>query len=406
MARAGFQMLGLLLLGQAGEKPQRRHALPGRRDVVIRALDRLHRDAGDLADIDALALDLEAVLRDFQPLEDPLHRGQIEFRGHVHHRQIFIVEDVVMVVFRAFALRLHHDLVGERLGVLFHVHRDERGQLHQPRIDQPPGALVFEADALDHHMLELPHGDAAAEIGHLGRGGIRVDRPADQRQRARLRLGVFLGQIGGRGQRQRRGLADRDHVDVRPQRAHELDQVERVILDVELARADRNVTRIVPIRHVNVGIGQKTGDGGAQERRIMARHRRHQQDAPRHRCPALDLEMDERAEGLVDQRLDLDQMVPAIGGGDRADAPVGLDHHAREAALGHPAPGGHQLEHRMRRQPPDRIGGHGTGRSPHPFIGVPDGFHQVVVHHALHRHSSGNRTIVACSVASGRYVSR
>ena len=67
-------------------------------------------------------------------------------------------------------------------------------------------------------MLKLAHGDAAAEIGHLGCGGIRIDRPADQHQRLGLRFGMFGGKIGGRGQGQRDRLADGNDMGIGPKR--------------------------------------------------------------------------------------------------------------------------------------------------------------------------------------------
>ncbi|MPL93310.1 hypothetical protein SDC9_39436 [bioreactor metagenome] len=387
MARARFEVLGLLRLGQAGEQLQRRNALPGRRDVVIAALDGVHRDRGDLADVDALAFDGEAVLRDLEPLEDAVHGREVELCRHVHHREVFVVEDIVMVAFAALALGLGDDLLLEGIGVLFHVHRDEGGKLHQPGIDHPPRALVLEADALDHQLLELAHRHPAAEVGDLGRGGVGVDRAADQGQRARLRGGVFRGQIGGSGQRQRRRLAHRDDVDVGSEEAHEIDEIEGVILDVELALAHRDVAGVVPVRHVDFTVRQQARHGGAEESRVMARHRGDEEHAAGHLRPALHLEMHERPEGFVEQRLDLDGVVAAVDAGNRADPPVGLDHHPREAALGHPAPGREQLEHRMGRQPPDRVGGHGPRRGAHPLVRIPDGLHQVVAHHALHRNA-------------------
>ena len=107
-----------------------------------------------------------------------------------------------------------HDLVAERLRVPLGIHRDERGELQKAGIDHAPHTLRADADALDHQLLELAHGHAGAEIGHVGGGGIGVDRAADERERARLRVGVDLGEIGGGRERQRRGLADRDHVGV------------------------------------------------------------------------------------------------------------------------------------------------------------------------------------------------
>ena len=74
---------------------------------------------------------------------------------------------------------------------------------------------------------------------------------------ARLRLGVFGRQIGGGGERQRRGLADGDDMGVGAQAPHELDEIERVILDIELARRHRNVAGIVPVGHKDIASGSR-----------------------------------------------------------------------------------------------------------------------------------------------------
>jgi hypothetical protein len=88
---------------------------------------------------------------------------------------------------------------------------------------------------------------------------------------------------------------------VRPQGLHELGQIKRVILDIELARRDRNIPRIVPVGDIDIGIGQQRGDGGPQKRRVMPRHRRDQQHLPGHRRPAADEELHQIAEGFLRQ---------------------------------------------------------------------------------------------------------
>jgi len=69
-------------------------------------------------------------------------------------------------------------------------------------------------------------------------------RPANQRERAGLCLGILFGQIGGRGNRvQRRRLADGEHMHVGAQMGAIVDQPQGIIFYVELAGADRDVPR-------------------------------------------------------------------------------------------------------------------------------------------------------------------
>ncbi|QFT60518.1 hypothetical protein FIU94_16940 [Sulfitobacter sp. THAF37] len=256
VTRAFFQVAGLLAVGQAGQQVQRGDALAGGGDIVLGAFDGLDRDGCDLADIHRASGDGKAVFGDLVILEDPVHGRQVELRRHVHHGKVFVVELVVLVVVVRLAAGDADDLVLERLGMGFAIHRDEGGQLQQAGIDLASDTGVFEADALDHGVFELPHGDTVAEIGDFGRGGAGVDGATDQGQGARLGVGFFLCQIGGGGQGQRRWLADRDHMCVRAQMLHEIDKVERVILDIELACADGNVAGIVPVGDIDVTIGQ------------------------------------------------------------------------------------------------------------------------------------------------------
>ena len=47
----------------------------------------------------------EFVPRDLAVLEDALDGGKVEFRRHVHHGQVFVIEAVVRVVVGRLALR-------------------------------------------------------------------------------------------------------------------------------------------------------------------------------------------------------------------------------------------------------------------------------------------------------------
>ena len=265
-----------------------------------------------------------------------------------------------------------------------HVHRHEGRQLQQPRIDAASDASILEADPLAHRLLELAHGHAAPEIGHVGRCRVGVDRPPDKGQRARLRIGILLREIGGRGQRQRRRLADRDDMRVWPEVAHEVREVEGVVLDVELARRDRYVSRVVPVGDIDLAVGYEGLDGRTEERRVMPRHGRHEEDLARLRLASRHLEVQEIAERLLHFGADVDEMIAPVVAGQRVDAPVGLGDHALEAAFRHLAPGCHPADRGVRKRGHVRVGAQRAGRGPEPLARVSHGLHQVVGHHVAH----------------------
>lgn len=71
---------------------------------------------------------------------------------------------------------------------------------------------------------------------------------------------LLTSQIGGGGQRQWRRLADRDDMKVAAQMAHEFNEVECIVFDVEFALADRDVAGVVPVGDIHFAIRQEAGD--------------------------------------------------------------------------------------------------------------------------------------------------
>ena len=418
MARARFEMGGLAVFAETREQAEGGEALAGGRDVVLLALDDLDRDIGDRADVDRRAFEREGVGRDLAVLEHALDGGEVELGRHVHDREVFVVEAVVLVEVARVALGHAHDLVGKGLGMGLAVHRHEGGELQEARIDHPAHARVLEADALQDEVFELSHRHAAAEVGDVGARGVGVDRAADQRQRPRLRLRRGGGEVRGGGERQRRGLADGDDVQVGAEMGHEVGEVERVVLDIELAFGDGDVAGVVPVGDPDIGVGQQALHGRAQERRVMAGHGGHEQDAARLVLAALHAEADQIAEGAAQFGLDQHDVIAPVVADHGVDAPVGFDDHAGEAALGDLTPGGHHLEGGMRDGAEHRLRSGGLGRGTEPLVHDARRFHHVVGHHVAHgRHSFpalcldprralGSTTKLAASVAMLHLQSR
>ena len=90
---------------------------------------------------------------------------------------------------------------------------------------------------------------------------------------------IALRHHGGSDQRRHAGLTHRDDMRARPDRLQKLDQMGDIIVEAEPAGRHRNVTGIVPVGDIDVMLRQHGAHGPAQERREMARERRHDQDA-------------------------------------------------------------------------------------------------------------------------------
>ena len=223
-----------------------------------------------------------------------------------------------------------------------------------------------------------------AKVGHVRWGCVWIDRAADQRERAGLRFGVFFGQIGGCRQSQRRGLADSNNMGVRAEFFHEVDQIKRVILDIKLAFADRNVAGVVPIGDIDFAVRQQGFHGRAQQCCVVARHRRYQKHLTFATFAPCDREVDEIAERLFDHGFHLNHVVLAIFAGKGLDVPVRLHDHTLEGAFGDFAPGFHPLKSRGREERKHRVGRHRPRGRTVPFIGIADRFHQIIGGHITH----------------------
>ena len=101
-----------------------------------------------------------------------------------------------------------------------------------------------------------------------------VDRPAHQGHRGRQ-----VAVAGGLHQRDRRqhryrGLAHGHDVDARPQPMMDGDQVVDVVVEVEGPSATGTMRASDPVGDVDVVVGEHGGDGAAQQRGVVAGHRR------------------------------------------------------------------------------------------------------------------------------------
>ena len=112
-----------------------------------------------------------------------------------------------------------------------------------------------------------------------------------------------VGQDRGGDQHRHRRLADREDVNVRSERAQVGDDQIHVLGEVELPRRQGHEPRVHPVRDVHVVVGQQLPHRLAEQRRVVARERGHDEH-PRIVAADVPLEVQQPAErGLVDQLL-------------------------------------------------------------------------------------------------------
>ena len=194
-----------------------------------------------------------------------------------------------------------------RLDVAIEVHGDEAVELQEARID-----VAHEAGVRERHLgddVAAEPFDAALFGEHVdgGRMLARVDRPAHQRHGER-HVGIVLGfHAGDRGQHRHGRLAHRDDVRVAVERMQHRDDVVDVVVEIEAAARERHHAGVDPFGDVDVVVRQERLDGAAQQRRVVAGHRRDDQQLRLRALRAVlerALEMQQAAERPLPDALD------------------------------------------------------------------------------------------------------
>ena len=216
-------------------------------------------------------------------------------------------------------------------------------------------------------MFKPREGPFEGQIIHRCRRLARVHWPAHHRQARRGAGMIILVHQRHGGQRRYRRLAHRQHVRIRAQCFEELDQIIDIVVEVEAAFTGRHQAGVAPIGDVYLVIGQQPLHRAAQQRGIMARHWRHNQDARITPSGHVALKILELAKGLPQHHGFTHRHRYAINDG-------GMQIKCRLAAHFHGV-GKHfqRPRHRWRRaRPGHRVGkaeqpiGTGLGRQAHP----------------------------------------
>ena len=157
-------------------------------------------------------------------------------------------------------------------------HRHEAGKLQEARIDLPAEPRVGEGHRMQGIAAEPIDAASLGELIDLGGAAAGVDRAAHQRHAGRdVRVVVRLHDRHRREQRRRR-LADGECMDARPEVSEHQPQIVDVIVEIERSERERHEARVRPVRDVDVAVRQELLDRSAQQRRVMAGHRRDNQE--------------------------------------------------------------------------------------------------------------------------------
>ena len=282
------QMMGSLGLADAG-------------NIVVLAF---HRHQGDA--FDGFQVDQPAAMQHFafgQSMADKhrIDRLQVEFGGQIHHGHIFIIEFAVLLGRIAVAVDEMTEHVAMGRDVLVDIHRHKAGQLQEAGID-----LAHETGIGQRHFdnaVFLEPVDAAflRQLVDHSRAFARINRPPHQGHRiGRAGIIVHFHQPDGRQNRDR-GLAHRQHMYIRTEESQHITHIIDIIIQIETARRHRHKAGVDPIGDIDF-MGLDEGfDRAAQQRGVMARHRRDNQQFGLAHTVAVDhpVKMDQIAKGIL-----------------------------------------------------------------------------------------------------------
>ena len=285
MAHVGLHEMLAPLGGEVRAELVRRLGLADAGDVVVLALDREERGVADGGRVDPFAPVHHRAPRQGVLDEHGLDGLQVELRRQVHHGEILVVEVAVLLGGVAIILdqMLEEFVMGRDMPV--EVHRHEPAQLQEARIDPAQEARLRPRHLHDDAPLEPVDRLGLGEFVHGGGVDARVDRAAHQRHGGgKARRAPRLHQRHRRQHRHGR-LADGHHVRVRAQMVEHGDDVVDIVVEIEEPLGERDHARIDPVGDVDVGMRQHGLDRAAQQRGVVARHGRDDQEL----APSCDL---------------------------------------------------------------------------------------------------------------------
>ena len=263
---------------QTGAERMRRLGLAPASDVVLLAFNGQKGRTGNLAAIDQTAIVHHGAVRQRVLDEHRFDGLQIEFGRQVHDGEIFVIE--VAVFFGVVAVAFHQMLeeVPMRGHVTVEVHAHEPGKLQEARINVPHETRMREGNLHDDVVLEPVDTLGNRQVVDRRRRHAGVDRPPHQRHRGGY-IGVFAVFHDSDGcQHRHRRLTHAQNVRVRPEEVQHRDDIIDIIIKIELAFLHGNHAGIDPVGDVDIRIRHQCFHRAAQQRGVMAGHRRDDQD--------------------------------------------------------------------------------------------------------------------------------
>ncbi|GAA0266383.1 hypothetical protein GCM10008965_38060 [Methylorubrum aminovorans] len=233
--------------------------------------------AADRAEIYRLAVMAQGAAGQVVTDEDPLDRLEVELGGQVHHCEIFVVEGPVAGGGIAVAAHemVEHRVVG--IGVPLQVHPHEAGKLQEARIDGAAHAGIARRHGVDAVPLEPRE---TLFLGQCVDGGGRaagIDGPAHQHGRTGHERMILRLHPGDGGQHRHGGLAHGRDVEIRSELREQGDAGIDVVIETKPAGARRHLTGIDPVGDEDLMAVEEDLDSAAQQRGVVARHRRDDQ---------------------------------------------------------------------------------------------------------------------------------
>ena len=246
-------------------------------------------DVGDRSGLDRLvAVAIRAV--GHQPLlEDALDGLEVELGRQVHHRQVLVVEDAVLLGAVAVAADEVAELVDVGIDVAVDVHREEARELQEAGVDPAHEARGSARARGRRRCSRTSRAGAGGELVRLLRVAGGVHRRAHQHQRRRPLRVARPSPSGSRPPSPgcRAGRPPSPRCARRPARgARSSRSGSRCSRRGRSSpSADRHLAGVEPVGDVDVVVGQHVADGAAQQRGVVAGHRRDDQHLRVARAP-------------------------------------------------------------------------------------------------------------------------
>ena len=212
---------------------------------------------------------VEFALGQQMALKNRIDGLQVEFRGHIAHRAIFVIE--LLVPIRTFTITFHK--VREHRPMAHHmiaqVHRHKARKLQKARIYAAASTFVIRRDRGDYILHEPFVRPLGCVIVHCRWRFARINRPAHHRQRARTQRMLLRRHNRRSGIGRNRWLADREHMRAAPSRIwakkfQPLNQIINIGFKVEPATRQRHIARVLPIGDIDIIRAHHPFDGATQ----------------------------------------------------------------------------------------------------------------------------------------------